>query len=862
MTREALRAAGEAEIARWEKAIADELLRLFDRQEAVVLARLRGTKAKKHTRHWDPAPTDPRPFEVKAIIDPARWVKDAAASLLPLVERLFAAVYRRVATQLDPDGESAPAADDDRIRQAVQDRLGRIADGVAGALGEVESYVQREEDAGSTIPAMADGVQQVYAARKDSWATRLATLSTVGSINHAAMLAAMDKGSTAKQWLSQRDQSVRPSHVHADGQVRLLDERFRLGGGTTGIPRSLLMFPGDPSPSVPIGEVINCRCLLLFSPPRKGTKSLPTFDPADELAWLLEGKADDSHTPPPAVRAAAKRGLALRAEHGRGGTEVGVARARDLAGGGGVSSDTVRRMASYFARHAVDKDGEGWGKDSAGYIAWLLWGGDAGAAWARDVVRSLDAKDADLDLEAKARVRTAGGAAQYGQPIGSVIVPNPVGVPHTGGHSGSRAAAGSRTHSQPLPAAQPGPVVGKIGDNRVDDASADPVVRALVAKYSTPGAVPEEAKTTVLAMRDRRGRVGGYVVWQKTDGDQPAGTVLAVSVHPALRGQRVGDQLVALAMTEDPRIKPTTRPATRAAAPGPAARATLTPPPARAGGTTWKPAVRDRTQPGDAAGTSGDFVADSARIDRLQNAYLRDGADTRTLFSRGGRWTRDRERAQQEIIDHFLNQRGVKADRKLLLVGGLPGAGKTTTINSPAGQQAVGINLDEYVVVNADEVKAEMLARGMVPDYPGLSDEESATLFHAESFEVAHSLMRQAAKRGLNFSYDTSLKTTGQAGFPAQAAAAAGQKYETTMLFVDVPLPVAKQRARDRYLAGERYMPLALIDGMRARTARRASGPAENFDVVKKQADRWVVFDNAGTTPVVLAQGGGRRVRP
>ena len=92
--------------------------------------------------------------------------------------------------------------------------------------------------------------------------------------------------------------------------------------------------------------------------------------------------------PPAAVRREAERGLELRREYGRGGTAIGVARARDLSGGRDVSISTIRRMVSYFARHAVDREGEGWregedGYPSAGKIAWLLWGGDAGRAWAR-----------------------------------------------------------------------------------------------------------------------------------------------------------------------------------------------------------------------------------------------------------------------------------------------------------------------------------------------------------------------------------------------------------------------------------------------------------------------------------------------
>jgi hypothetical protein len=90
-------------------------------------------------------------------------------------------------------------------------------------------------------------------------------------------------------------------------------------------------------------------------------------------------------TPPKGAAQAASRGLKLREAHGRGGTAVGVARARDLAAQTTLSPATVRRMTSYFARHDVDKRGKGWADrthPSAGYIAWLLWGGDAGKRWA------------------------------------------------------------------------------------------------------------------------------------------------------------------------------------------------------------------------------------------------------------------------------------------------------------------------------------------------------------------------------------------------------------------------------------------------------------------------------------------------
>lgn len=106
-------------------------------------------------------------------------------------------------------------------------------------------------------------------------------------------------------------------------------------------------------------------------------------------------------TPPEGVRDEAAKGLEWRREHGRGGTAVGVARARDLSNGTEISPETAKRMYSYFARHEVDKKGEGWspkqdGFPSAGRIAWALWGGDAGEAWASKLVRQMAAADDEV----------------------------------------------------------------------------------------------------------------------------------------------------------------------------------------------------------------------------------------------------------------------------------------------------------------------------------------------------------------------------------------------------------------------------------------------------------------------------------
>lgn len=128
-----------------------------------------------------------------------------------------------------------------------------------------------------------------------------------------------------------------------------------------------------------------------------GTSEAPQSDATANLPVVkaVDTTIDDPWAPPAAVRKAAEKGLELRRQFSRGGTEVGVARARDLSNGKRIPPQTINRMLSYFARHEVDKKADGFGDDenpSPGYIAWLLWGGDAGYEWVKRIEREYPAE--------------------------------------------------------------------------------------------------------------------------------------------------------------------------------------------------------------------------------------------------------------------------------------------------------------------------------------------------------------------------------------------------------------------------------------------------------------------------------------
>ncbi len=128
------------------------------------------------------------------------------------------------------------------------------------------------------------------------------------------------------------------------------------------------------------------------------TASLAVTDGASGFITSFAKYDHIDFSPPAGAREEAQRGLDWRDEFNRGGTAVGIARGRDIANGTNLSPDTIVRMTSYFARHEVDKQGEGFspGEDgfpSNGRIAWALWGGDPGRAWSEKVKRQMDAAD-------------------------------------------------------------------------------------------------------------------------------------------------------------------------------------------------------------------------------------------------------------------------------------------------------------------------------------------------------------------------------------------------------------------------------------------------------------------------------------
>ena len=125
------------------------------------------------------------------------------------------------------------------------------------------------------------------------------------------------------------------------------------------------------------------------------------------------------------MKVEAQKGLDWREEFGRGGTRVGAVRARQIVAGENLSDDTIKRMFSFFSRHEVDKEAEGFNSGEDGYpsngrIAWALWGGDAGFAWSRRLVEKMKKEEETRAVSGKALKMIENKVEEHNEEVGDV----------------------------------------------------------------------------------------------------------------------------------------------------------------------------------------------------------------------------------------------------------------------------------------------------------------------------------------------------------------------------------------------------------------------------------------------------------
>ena len=222
-----------------------------------------------------------------------------------------------------------------------------------------------------------------------------------------------------------------------------------------------------------------------------------------------------------------------------------------------------------------------------------------------------------------------------------------------------------------------------------------------------------------------------------------------------------------------------------------------------------------------------------------------------------GRWTDERAELHTQIVDDVYSRHPhVPSQRRAIMAGGLPGAGKTTTIRTHAG-----VDLDDYIVVNPDVMKTELIERNALPSIPDgdVAPMELSPLIHEESSHLAIMLAFRAYAEGKNVIWDIGM--TNRPSTEQRVTELLEHGYRLRGFFVDVPIPVSMQRATERYRKemeqyfkgigyGGRPIPLEFLNKLQLPDG--GSRNREVFEQLRERFDDWLVYDNSGKAPRVV----------
>lgn len=248
------------------------------------------------------------------------------------------------------------------------------------------------------------------------------------------------------------------------------------------------------------------------------------------------------------------------------------------------------------------------------------------------------------------------------------------------------------------------------------------------------------------------------------------------------------------------------------------------------------------------------FEARAKHVETAMNEARKTHSTDVTHTDAGGAWHPDRDKLHREVAaDIYSRAEHVPNEGRSVIAGGLGGAGKTTVLTKHAG-----VDTSAYLTINPDDIKEELVKKGLVPEIPhatDLSPMERSALIHEESSRIAGMVAQMAYKDKKNVMWDITMSSGSSVQKRVDDLKAHGYQ-EVNGVFVDIPVEVSVERAMARYRRGVeqyeqgkglggRYVPPAII-----RAQRTSSGETVNrkvFDGLKDTFTDWQVYDNSVT---------------
>jgi predicted ABC-type ATPase len=212
-------------------------------------------------------------------------------------------------------------------------------------------------------------------------------------------------------------------------------------------------------------------------------------------------------------------------------------------------------------------------------------------------------------------------------------------------------------------------------------------------------------------------------------------------------------------------------------------------------------------------------------------------------------WSRDRRALHDAIVEElYATASGVPCERKAIIAGGLPGAGKTTVL-----EHFANIESSQYLTINPDVIKLVLAKRDLLPRIEGLSPMEASVLAHEETSHISKRLAHRAQSDGKNIIWDVTMSSSASTEKRITSLRESGYT-SIDGLFVDIPVDVSLRRvdarhreAHDEYRDGRglggRLVPRETI--LQYADQEWGSQNRKNFERLKASFDSWSRYDNS-----------------
>jgi HK97 family phage portal protein len=239
-----------AATARWEQILERTLERFAERQQRVVMEKVRGMKARRSFH-------DGR-LNVDSIFDIQNWNKQLAEDIRPIISGIVSdaagMVAEKAATSVDTtqeDYQEVIEAQTQRIQEINKTTLEEIAAALFAAKA-LAGDSGPEEGHQLLVAGIAATFVNLLSKRKQ----RISVNEAQSAFNGGMYLAGIQAGAMKKTWRTRGDDRVRADHRILEGKTISLKDGFAVGG-------AVLRFPGDPL--APPHLSIACRCKLRFT---------------------------------------------------------------------------------------------------------------------------------------------------------------------------------------------------------------------------------------------------------------------------------------------------------------------------------------------------------------------------------------------------------------------------------------------------------------------------------------------------------------------------------------------------------------------------------------------------------------------